>query len=149
MYKRFFTKFVVFFLCLIATVGCTKTFNEEEQKVVNTLTAMFKAMSNHDIEKTKELLIPTGQYHSFNPKNHSIHVGSFEEYIKSLKNKRTYSEHLLKPTKVEVIGNVATLISRYKFYVDETLSHYGDEVFTFLKKDGKWIITGSTYTVEK
>ena len=111
---------------------------------------MFDAMKNQNIKTSNELLIQTGHYHSYNPYRKRVIIGKFQDYIEQLVNSdRIMSERLLEPTSITVIGNVASIISRYEFYVNEQLSHQGDEVFTFLKRDGKRIITGSTYTVER
>lgn len=145
-------KILILLLLLPMIQSCTNTkqLNKEEKAVLKTLETMFDAMQKKDVKKSEEVLIGTGQYHNFNVNNQEVSVGTFKDYIAGLDNpNRTMSEHLIEPAEVTVIGNVATVISRYKFFVNEEISHTGDEVFTFLKKDEKWIITGSTYTVEK
>ena len=128
--------------------GCRQEKVNEEQAVLNTLSAIFDAMKAHDIERSKELLISDGQYHNFNLKSKTATTGKFKDYITSLNDtKNTYSECLIEPTQVNVMGNIASITSHYQFNINGVFSHCGDEVFTFLKQNSKWIITGSTYTV--
>lgn len=75
---------------------------------------------------------------------------SFASYLETLNNKgSTASERLLEPTHIHVMGNVASLTSHYKFFVNDKFSHCGDEVFTFVRNGEKWVITGSVFTVDK
>jgi len=135
---------------LLGLTGCNNTRSTDEQAVLDTLNNMFLAMSQHDIERSKELLIANGQYHSFNVQTKAISKSSFASYLETLNNKgSTASERLLEPTHIHVMGNVASLTSHYKFFVNDKFSHCGDEVFTFVRNGEKWVITGSVFTVDK
>lgn len=135
---------------LLLMTACQPDYSSEEQAVLETLHEMFAAMQANDVDRSRALLIEGGQYHNYSVHKGAVSVGEFDEYVSSLKDSgTTLREHLLPPIEVAVSGPVAMVLSRYEFYVNDTFSHCGDEVFTFLKLDGKWVITGSTYTVDK
>jgi len=135
---------------LLGLTGCNNTRSPDEQAVLDTLNNIFLAMSQHDIERSKALLIADGQYHSFNVQTKTISKSSFASYLETLNNKNsTASERLLEPTHIHVMGNVASLTSHYKFFINDKFSHCGDEVFTFVRDGKKWVITGSVFTVDK
>lgn len=145
---KFFTPTLLICLLLLIT-GCNAP-SQEENEVRETLEAMFTAMKQRDIKVSEAVLIDDGQYHSFNVNSKVLSSNSFSEYINSLSTQgNVLREELIPPTKIYAMDHVATLISKYKFYVNDELSHHGEEIFTFVKLDGKWVITGSVYTIDR
>jgi len=128
--------------------SCSSSLNKEEQEVLSCLEHMFDAMHHKDIPRLKEILIENGQYHAINLNSGKITCKSFNDFIESLPKSNTqYSELLLNPT-VKLEGKIAMIWSKYEFKIDGKHSHFGTELFSFIKVNEKWKINSSTYTVD-
>ncbi len=124
-----------------------KQLGTEQQAVVNTLQKMFDLMHQNDVEGSKELLLKDGQYHIIDEHTGEARSVLFKKYLSDLeKGGEIVLEIMWGPT-VLVDGNIATLMTKYEFFVDEELHHCGSEIFNFIKIKGMWKISGSVFTV--
>lgn len=78
-----------------------------------------------------------------------INVSSGNDLIAELPEwKSSVVERMSQPT-VFINGRIGMLWTRYDFHVDNKLSHCGTELFTFMKSEHDWVITGVSWSVEK
>lgn len=59
----------------------------------------------------------------------------------------TNRERYWSPT-VLIRGSIAVVWAPYEYQLNGTTSHCGVDMFDFIKVDGKWIVSNSTWTVE-
>lgn len=60
---------------------------------------------------------------------------------------RTVRERYWSPT-VLVRGAIAVVWAPYEFWIDGKSSHCGVDMFSFVKRDGRWLVANSMWTVE-
>lgn len=141
-------KFQLALLLILGTLfSCNISIDNEEQEVLNCLNQMFDAMHRKDIPTLKELLMDNGQYHSINNETGKITCKSFRGFINDLTNTDlVFSEELMDP-EIKVERNIAIIWSDYEFKVNGKHTHFGVELFSFIKINNKWKINSSTYTI--
>lgn len=60
---------------------------------------------------------------------------------------RPVRERYWSPT-VLVRGAIAVVWAPYEFWIDQQTSHCGVDVFSFVKRDGRWLVSNAMWTVE-
>lgn len=136
----------------------TENQTQEVTRVISVVNRFFQVLETRDQDLARQILMPGGAIFrrlvkgKTNDKSagvsDDVSVTGFEALIESLpKTKAKYKETMSRPM-VSLHKGVAMLWTDYKFFVDGKLSHTGKDGFSLIKKDGKWLITSITYTVE-
>jgi len=124
---------------------------DEEQQVLNVVREFFAAIGNSDSVGFNKVFMPNAhQYVARSVKDSTVFVSRVAAGRSIFKAGTTYRETMReKGVKVEVHESVAMAWVPYNFYVNNTFSHCGVDVFTFMKTREGWKIALIAYTVEK
>ena len=151
------------FLWTITMIGCAsctapqaeapeRTHTEDELEVLAAVQGFFDTMNSKDQDGARQVLDPEGDFVSIRWDEDGaplIRRAENAEYLAGLPGEsETYLERMWEPT-VHVHGPIAVVWTQYDFYVDGEFSHCGVDAFQLLRRDGGWVITGGTYTVER
>lgn len=123
---------------------------DERADVLQAISTLFGAMELRDVELSKSVMMPAGEYmNGDNLSGVQTRGTEFADYLKGLsEGDELLQERLIKPS-VMVSGNIASIWSDYQFYIDGKLSHCGVDNFSLVKVKGSWRVVYSTFTVER
>ena len=144
---------------LVSTLSCSSGQQSaghaptvEEAAALATVQRFFDTMTSKDVAGASAVLDPEGDFVSVRWNDAGQRVvrrSSGRAYLDGLASEpKTLLERMWEPD-VQVHGPIATVRTPYDFHIDGVFSHCGVDVFQLLQTDGKWIITGGTYTVER
>ncbi|TDI37762.1 MAG: nuclear transport factor 2 family protein [Acidobacteria bacterium] len=123
----------------------------EEKAVLAAVQGFFDSMVTKDAEAAKKILIPEGRLFSVRVQDGKkiVRSSSNQDFIDGLaKSDATWLERMWDP-EVRIRGDIATVWTPYDFHINGKFSHCGIDAFDLVKKDGAWMISGGTYTVER
>jgi hypothetical protein len=123
----------------------------DREAVVAAVQGFFDSMAARDTELAKRLLVLEGRFVLVNEQDGKTNVRtrSIQEFVDGLATgKGKLLERMWEP-EVRVHGPLATLWTRYDFYVDGKFSHCGVDAFELVKTADGWKISGGAYTVER
>lgn len=123
----------------------------EEKAVLATVQGFFDSMVTKDIEAAKKVLIPEGRLFSVRVQDGEkiVRSSANQDFIDGLaKSSDAWLERMWDP-EVKIRGDIATVWTPYDFHINGKFSHCGIDAFDLVKKDGAWMISGGTYTVER
>jgi hypothetical protein len=145
-------KKVLLFACFFIQLSANS--QELEQKAVRAvIDRFFLGMAKNDSLISKEVVLPTAFLKSVMTKK-SGEVITTDEPIQKLlfaigtPHKGVYNEKLLSYD-IKIDGPMAMAWTPYEFYVDETFSHCGVDVFLLTKQADGWKIAGIMDTRRK
>jgi hypothetical protein len=115
---------------------------DEEQAVLATLQALLDALGARDKDAMRATLMPGGSA------THSRDEKFFHESFRDLPDRLppgtdTLEERIHDPL-VRIDDDIAMVWAPYDFFVGEELHHWGTNIVSFLKRDGKWLVSGIT-----
>jgi hypothetical protein len=135
----------------------------EEAAVLEALDRYVTAISENDLEAKAAMLMPEGMTYIWRPIYHVGEDGTWRraegggmEIVArpnsywidpSRDDGRVRRERYWSPT-VLIRGAIAVVWAPYEFWVNGETSHCGVDVFDFVKIDGTWLVSNSTWTVE-
>jgi hypothetical protein len=123
----------------------------EEKAVLAAVQGFFDSMVTKDAEAAKKILIPEGRLFSVRVQDGKkiVRSSSNQDFIDGLaKSDAAWLERMWDP-EVKIRGDIATVWTPYDFHINGKFSHCGIDAFDLVKKDGAWMISGGTYTVER
>lgn len=110
--------------------------------------AFFQTMETKDAVAFNDLFLKNAYAYSVRQKADSVLVGN--SLLKASSSKNIWKERLRAEEITIHVGNrIAAVWAPYDFWINNTHSHCGYEVFTLIKKDQDWKIASLTYSVEK
>lgn len=121
----------------------------EEAIVLQMTNDLLRALSAGDTATLAELLAPEAMIQSVRDAAGGVEMGARTRtsFLSGLgEDDRDLLERMWDPT-VMVQGRVAMVWTPYDFHVDGGFSHCGIDVFTFLKGEDGWKVSGITYDV--
>lgn len=148
-------------LCLLAAlaVSCapaTETVDvqpsPEELAVLESVQQFFETMTARDAEGARTVLDPEGDFVSVRWDENGERIvqrSSLGDYIEGLSTMPQTIVERYWDAEVRIQGPIATVWTPYDLYVDGEFSHCGIDAVQLLENDGRWVITGGTYTVER
>ena len=123
----------------------------EEKAVLAAVQGFFDSMVTKDIEAAKKVLVPEGRLFSVRVQDGEkvVRISSNQDFIDGLaRSTDDWLERMWDP-EVKIRGSIATVWTPYDFHINGKFSHCGIDAFDLVKKDGAWMISGGTYTVER
>jgi hypothetical protein len=123
----------------------------EEKAVLAAVQGFFDSMVTKDAGAAKKILIPEGRLFSVRVQDGKkiVRSSSNQDFIDGLaKSDAVWLERMWDP-EVKIRGDIATVWTPYDFHINGKFSHCGIDAFDLVKKDGAWMISGGTYTVER
>jgi Domain of unknown function (DUF4440) len=119
----------------------------EEKIILTTVQHLFDAMSAHDAEAARSVLIPEGRVSGVSASGKPTNV-SQEDFAARLGTaKQKYLERMWNP-KVQARNGIATVWAEYDFHLDGKFHHCGIDSFSLVKTPEGWRIAGIVYSVE-
>lgn len=125
----------------------------EKKEVRQVVDQLFDGMRKGDSAQVRKIFFPNATLNtSFvnskgEAKIHSDSIGSFINAI-GTPHKEVWDERLLS-CEIKIDDNLATVWTKYAFYVDNVYSHEGVNAFQLAKTDGSWKILVITDTRRK
>lgn len=147
--KTTLLRFILPLLLLIFSSAATA--QGENKNVLAVIQEFFNAIEKRDTVMFNGVFHPQAHMFVARPAGDSLHYISKPAVGRStLKPGTAYRETMRdKGVKVEVHQNIAMAWVPYDFYVNNTFSHCGIDVFTLMKTKHGWKIALVAYTVEK
>ena len=118
------------------------TSSGEEQAVLATLHRLLATVADRDKAGMAELLLPDGC--AVQSRDHQVTCTPLRGFPDLMpKGEATLDEQFHHPL-VRVDDDIAVVWSRYDFFVDGEVHHWGSNILSFLKQDGRWRVSGVT-----
>jgi hypothetical protein len=111
-----------------------------EQAVLATLRALFDAISDRDETVIREILLPAGI--SAHIRDGQVSHLRFEDLPGRWTAGTMHAEERLREPLIHVDENIAVVWVGYDVFVDGEAHHWGTNIISFCKLDGRWRISG-------
>jgi hypothetical protein len=141
-------------LCVLLSWSPTPAFGQEsptveEGEVAQVAVAFLAALSVADTTALARLLAPQAMIHSVRggEGEATLRAVNREAFLTSLGGEEQVLLERMWDPKVMVQDRVAMVWTPYDFYLNGAFSHCGIDVFTLLKGEEGWQVTGITYNV--
>ena len=146
------TRFAAVLLLAAATavvlISPLRATPSDEQAVLAPITAMFSAMTKHDVAAFKEQLLPGGGMVLMREgKPHQMTFDAFAELV-GRPGKAHIEERIHDPL-VRIDNDLAVVWAPFDFLVDGKVDHCGTDLFNMVRTDGKWLIAAVADTGRK
>jgi hypothetical protein len=112
------------------------------EAVLATLFALLDAISNRDSAVIREILMPQGV--SSHVRDGGLFHVRFEDLPDRWAAGTARAEERIREPLVRVDENIAVVWVAYDVYVDGEAHHWGTNIISFCKQDGRWRISGIT-----
>jgi hypothetical protein len=120
--------------------GSRPSLEAEQRSVLAALQQFFDAMADHDEEAMRETLLPDGTaVHSRGDR--VLHTRLSDLPGQAAAGTARVEERIHDPV-VRVDDDIAMVWAPYDFLVDSVPHHWGTNIVSFLKRDGRWRISG-------
>ena len=121
----------------------------ERDAVLATVQKFFDTMTSKDVVEARRVLMADGRFVSVRDDRPEPRPSTIQSYLDGLAaRKQDYRERMWEPD-VRIHGAIATVWTRYDFWVDGKFSHCGIDAFDLVKTPEGWKIAGGVYTVER
>lgn len=126
---------------------------EEKKEVRKVIDLLFDGMRKGDSTQVRAVFLPgaTLNTSSVNSKGQSrLHRDTISGFLNAIgtPHKETWDERILS-CEIRIDENLATVWTKYAFYVDNVYSHEGVNAFQLVKLEGQWKILTITDTRRK
>jgi putative lumazine-binding protein len=112
----------------------------EERAVLATLQGVLDALARRDQAAMAALLLPGGgATHSRDDTFFHLLLRDFPERVTRGEGAR---EERIHDPEIRIDGDIAMIWAPYDFYIDGRVHHWGTNIVTLLKRDGRWRISG-------
>ena len=140
-------KTFLFFLTLFLSFSALAQ-SEEEKAVLAVVDTFFQAIEDKDTTVANQVLHPDGQFFATLEGGRLIRM-THKAYIKRMPMGKGHPVERYWNPEVHIRGDIATVWAPYDFYVDDKFSHCGIDALDMVRTEGKWMIVGGIFTVEK
>jgi hypothetical protein len=113
---------------------------DDEQAVLDTLQALFDGLAAHDKAAMHATLMPDGCVTQ--TRDGRVTQAPLRELPERTPDAPTTLEERIHDPLVRVDENIAMVWAPYDFFVDGEPHHWGTNIVSFLKADGRWLISG-------
>jgi acetyl esterase/lipase len=121
----------------------------DRDAVLAAVQKFFDTMTSKNVEEAKRVLMADGRFVSVRDDRPEPRSSTIQSYLDGLATrKQDYRERMWEP-EVRIHGAIATVWTRYDFWVDGKFSHCGVDAFDLVKTLEGWKISGGVYTVER
>lgn len=111
----------------------------DSSAALQTVQAFMDGIANHDPDSMIALTLPNGSATLSRPPQ-TLHMK-----LPQLVNRIPFSERKIEErihdTQVMVDGDIAMVWAPYEALIDDKVHHIGTNIFSLLKRDGKWVIS--------
>ncbi len=138
--------------CSTGRVAPTQKRTTEETAVLQSVQRFFDTMASRDSVGASAVLDPMGDFVSVRPDGSGKRMvlrSSIASYLAGLKRGTTSYLERMWDAEVRIRGPIAVVWAPYDFHIGGKFSHCGIDIFDLVEKEGGWVITGATYTVER
>lgn len=136
----------------LAMIGFS-TFAQESERsaILETVQKFFDSIETRDRELLESILVPDSLNISVRDLGNgeaNFNVMSYDDVVSALTRpgrqalERSWDETVL------IQGNIAVVWTPYDFHIDGEFSHCGVDSFQLIKRDGRWLISNSSWTLE-
>ena len=113
---------------------------EDEKAVLDTVTRLLDAVAGRDKAAMRDVLHPGGV--AVRSRDHVELCTPFPEFPDLMPGgDAVLAERFYDPL-VRVDDDIAMVWAHYDFFVDGKLHHWGTNIVSLLKRDGRWVISG-------
>ncbi len=119
----------------------------EEKVILATVQRLFDAMSAHDADSARAVLIPEGRVSGVSSSGKPSNVSQEDFAARLGAAKQKYLERMWNP-KVQIRNGIAAVWGEYDFHLDGKFHHCGIDSFSMVKTPEGWKIAGIVYSVE-
>jgi hypothetical protein len=126
--------------------------NNEEAAVLATVEAFFSALANRDRAALEAVTFPG----SLNISTSTAADGSIaftvrnhEEMVTALSRPGGRAIERYWDATVLIHGEIAVFWAPYDFHIDSEYSHCGIDSFQLIKREGKWLLSNLSWTIER
>lgn len=149
--KSIAMKTILFFLWVIPVFGYAQ--KAEKKAVRQVIDQLFQGMRTGDSSLVRKTFFTNATLNTsfVNPKGEAtLHCDSIHSFLKAIgtPHEEVWDERLLS-CEIRIDDNLATVWTKYAFYVDNVYSHEGVNAFQLAKVDGSWKILIITDTRRK
>ena len=122
----------------------------DRDAVLRTMQAFFDTMTARDVAGARKILVPQGRFQVIDLVKPGAEPRSFsnEEYFAQLQASTQEMRERIWNPEVRMHGPIATVWTRYDFWIDGKFSHCGVDAFHLVKTADGWMIAGGAYTIE-
>ncbi len=144
-------KIKFFVLALILSVNYNTSAQDDEAQILATVDKFFAALGEHDMGALREITIEDTLHISTRPiegitnygiRNNEELIASFSTPTESVWLERYWDETVL------IREDIAVFWAPYDFHIDGNFSHCGIDSFQLLKREGFWLLSNMSWTME-
>lgn len=113
--------------------------DDERQAVLDTVQALLDTVAHRDREGLRALLVPGGS--AVRSRDHQVLCTPLVDFPDIIPGGTSeLLERFYTPT-VRVDDDIAMVWARYDFFVDGQVHHWGTNIVSLLKQDGRWRVS--------
>lgn len=112
---------------------------DERQAVLDTVQALLDTIPARDRAGMRALLVPGGS--AVRSRDEQVICTPFEEFPDQMPGGTTALEERFYQPTVLIDDDIAMVWARYDFLVDGQVHHWGTNIVSLLKRDGRWRIS--------
>jgi hypothetical protein len=112
----------------------------EEQAILKTIQRIMDGVAQRNHAMVKEQLFPGGMA-TLIREGEPLQL-SFDAFVERLPTKgATKLEERLYDPLVRIDDDIAVVWSPYKYFIDNKLDHCGTDLFSLIRRDGRWLVS--------
>lgn len=138
-------------VCLIGLVVMRVQAQESKEAVAQTIYAFFDAIAAHDSTALVGLMIPEAQAIALSEQEGTVQYRwrkGTDDASMLANTDAAFLERMWEP-EIRVDGPLASVWTRYDFYVDKVFSHCGTDAFQLIRVGEAWKMVSVVYTTER
>lgn len=113
----------------------------EEQAILESVERIMDGVAQRNHAIVKEQLLPGGMATLIREgKPLQLHFNAFVERLPTTG--ATKLEERLSDPLVRIDDDIAVVWVPYKFFIDDKLDHCGTDLFSLIRRDGRWFVSG-------
>lgn len=137
---------------VLVGVGLTATADEPEDRmaIMTAVQALFDAMAERDGPGAAAVLLPEGRFVMVERTDGTVTTTAIDhrDFVERVTESEVPLIERAWDPEVRVDGDIASYRARYDFHSGGTYSHCGVDLFTLVRADDGWRISGGTFTRE-
>ena len=140
MRLRSWTCIALSVMTMIATMPLRAS-TPEKQAILQSVQKIIDGVAQRNHARVKEQLLPGGMATLIREgKPLQLHFDAFVERLPATGAARL-EERLYDPL-VRIDDDIAVVWVPYKFFIDDKLDHCGTDLFSLIRRDGRWLVSG-------
>lgn len=137
------------FLLTVSLPVCAQ--EAEREAILETVQKFFTSIETRDRDLLESILVPDSLNISVRELANgetNFNVMSYEDVVAALTRPGRAAKERSWDETVLIQGNIAVVWTPYDFHVDGEFSHCGIDSFQLIKREGQWLISNSSWTLE-